>query len=77
MLSPGIDGIAGAALLDISVAHPGIDAFFATHAEQKHPIRTISSPLLFNRSLLVDPQRHTYETRDRSLDPPLWEGALP
>ena len=77
MLSPGVGGIAGTALLDISVAHPGIDVFFASHEKAQHAIRTVSSPLLFNRSLLVDPHRHTYETRDRSLDPPLWEGALP
>ena len=77
MLSPGVGGIVGTALLDISVAHPGIDAFFASHSDTKRPIRTISSPALFNRSLLVGPHRHTYETRDRSMDPPLWQGALP
>ena len=77
MLSPGVGGIAGTALLDIPVAHPGIDVFFASHEDAKRPIRTVSSPLVFNRSLLVDPHRHTHETRDRSLDPPLWQGALP
>ena len=77
MLSPGVGGIAGAALLDISVAHPGIDALFASQGDARQAVRTVSSPLLFNRSLLVDPHRHSYETRDRSLDPPLWQGALP
>jgi len=77
VLSPGVGGIAGTALLDISVAHPGIDAFWARHEDAKHSIRTVSSPLIFNRSLLVDPHRHTYETRDESFDPPLWLGAPP
>lgn len=75
--SPGIGGFVGAALLEISVAHPGIDALFVSDPDANHPIRTVSSPLLFNRSLLVDPHRHTYATRDAADDPPLFEGALP
>jgi glycine cleavage system aminomethyltransferase T len=75
--SPGIGGVAGIALLDLSVAHPGIDAFFVRTANADQPIRTVSSPLLFNRSLLVDPQQHTYATRDQKSDPPLWLGSLP
>jgi aminomethyltransferase len=75
--SPGIGGVVGMALLDISVAHPGIDDFFVRGEEGDRPIRTVSSPLLFNRSLLVDPHRNTYATRDEAAHPPLWEGALP
>ncbi|MBW1755593.1 MAG: aminomethyltransferase family protein [Deltaproteobacteria bacterium] len=75
--SPGIGGVAGMALLDLSVAHPGIDAFFVPTSNSGRPIRTVSSPLLFNRSLLVDPHRHTYATRDETSDPPLWLGSLP
>ena len=77
MFSPGIGGLAGVALLDIDVAHPGIDAFVACSPKTSRPIRTVSSPLLFNRSLLVDPHRHTYATRDSSEDPPLFSGTLP
>jgi len=75
--SPGIGGVAGMALLDLSLAHPGIDAFFVPTANADRPIRTLSSPLLFNRSLLVDPHQHTYGTRDETNDPPLWLGSLP
>ncbi|MBT8450418.1 MAG: hypothetical protein KJO40_00495, partial [Deltaproteobacteria bacterium] len=69
--------VVGLALLDIAVAHPGIDDFFVAGRHADCRIRTVSSPLLFNRSLLVDPHRHTYSTRDTSRDPPLWQGALP
>ncbi|MBT8464275.1 MAG: aminomethyl transferase family protein [Myxococcales bacterium] len=75
--SPGVGGVVGLALLDIAVAHPGIDDFFVAGRHADCRIRTVSSPLLFNRSLLVDPHRHTYSTRDTSRDPPLWQGALP
>jgi glycine cleavage system aminomethyltransferase T len=75
--SPGIGGVAGMALLDLSLAHPGIDAFFVPGPNAERPIRTVSSPLLFNRSLLVDPHRHTYATRDDASDPALWMGSLP
>lgn len=75
--SPGIGGVAGMALLDVSVAHPGIDAFFVPAVGADRPIRTVSSPLLFNRSLLVDPHQHTYATRDETSAPPLWWGSLP
>lgn len=75
--SPGVGGVVGTALLDVSIAHPGIDAFFVPAPEADRPIRTVSSPLLFNRSLLVDPHRHSYATRDTSGDPPLWQGSLP
>jgi glycine cleavage system aminomethyltransferase T len=75
--SPGVGGVVGMALLDISVAHPGIDSFYVPGEEADRPIRTVSSPLLFNRSLLVDPHRHTYATRDEQFHPPLWQGTLP
>lgn len=75
--SPSIGGSAGMALLDLSVAYPGIDAFFVPGPDTDRPVRTVSSPLLFNRSLLVDPHRHTYATRDETYAPPLWLGSLP
>jgi glycine cleavage system aminomethyltransferase T len=75
--SPGIGGVVGTALLDISVAHPGIDEFFVPDRDSTSPIRTVSSPLLLNRSLLIDPHRHTYSTREDATHPPLWQGSLP
>ena len=75
--SPGVGGVVGTALLDISVAHPGIDEFFVPDRDSATAIRTVSSPLLLNRSLLVDPRRHTYATREDATHPPLWQGSLP
>lgn len=70
--SPGLGGFVGTALLNIEVAHPGIDSFVAQGKEESQPIRTVSSPLVFNRSLLVDPHRHTHGMRDETNDPPLF-----
>jgi aminomethyltransferase len=75
--SPGIGGVVGMALLDISVAHPGIDEFFVPDRDSVSPIRTVSSPLLANRSLFVDPHRDIYSTRQDATHPPLWQGSLP
>jgi glycine cleavage system aminomethyltransferase T len=75
--SPGVGGLVGTALLDISVAHPGIAEFFVRDRDSTFPIRTVSSPLVLNRSLLVDPRSETYLTRQDALRPPLWQGSLP
>jgi glycine cleavage system aminomethyltransferase T len=75
--SPGVGGLVGTALLDISVAHPGIAEFFVRDRDSTFPIRTVSSPLVLNRSLLVDPRSETYSTRQDALRPPLWQGSLP
>jgi glycine cleavage system aminomethyltransferase T len=70
--SPGSRGFVGTALLDIEVAHPGIDTLTTKSKDRIQSIRTASSPLVFNRSLLVDPHRHTHATRDETNDPPLF-----
>ena len=75
--SPAVGGVVGTALLDISVAHPGIDEFFVPDRDSTPPIRTVSSPLLVNRSLFVDPHRDIYSTREDATYPPLWQGSLP
>jgi glycine cleavage system aminomethyltransferase T len=49
----------GVALVDVAVAHAGLRGFHAGETA----LRTISSPAVNNRSLYVDPQRHTYVTR--------------
>jgi glycine cleavage system aminomethyltransferase T len=55
------------ALLDRSVAYPGIDCQVgATKA------RTVSPPVLQNRSLVVSPQLHSYATRAEYPAPPLF-----
>jgi aminomethyltransferase len=60
-------GFAGLALLDRRWAHPHVDAYLAGGL----PIRTASAPLLNNRSLYVNPQRHSYATRHEESYPPL------
>lgn len=57
-------------LLDRSYAFPGIDRFEASHAGERRPLRTVSAPLINNRSLYVSPQRHSYRERDESKMPP-------
>lgn len=61
----------GVALLDRRFAHPHIDVFQARGAAGPVPIRTCTPPLLNNRSLYVDPHRHSYATREVDSFPPL------
>jgi glycine cleavage system aminomethyltransferase T len=58
------------ALVDIAWAHPGI-AFAAAHAGVAVPARSVSPPVLDNRSLHVSPQLHSYATRRDYVFPPL------
>jgi aminomethyltransferase len=60
-------GFAGLALVDRQWAHPHVNAYLAGGV----PIRTASAPLLNNRSLYVNPQRHSYATRHEEGYPPL------
>lgn len=55
------------ALLDVAVSHPGLSGFVSGDA----PVRTISGPAVNNRSLYVDPQRHSWATRATATFPPL------
>jgi glycine cleavage system aminomethyltransferase T len=61
----------GAALITTRLAHPGIDAFTAGTAAGAVPLRTRTPPLLDNRSLYVDPHRHSYAARTAEVFPPL------
>jgi glycine cleavage system aminomethyltransferase T len=54
------------ALLDRSVAYPGIECRVGQAAA-----RTVSPPVLQNRSLVVSPQLHSYATRAEYPAPPL------
>jgi glycine cleavage system aminomethyltransferase T len=60
----------GLALLDLSLAHPGVRVDCRT-AEGAIPARILSAPAINNRSLYVDPQRHAYATRGEDKFPPL------
>lgn len=55
------------ALVDVEWAHPGIDAFEAGGA----PARSVTPPVLENRSLHVNPQAHSYATRGEARFPPI------
>lgn len=58
-------------LLDIAHAHSGIDSYVAHQAGTVVPVRTVSAPFVNNRSLFVNPQRHSYADRARIDFPPL------
>jgi glycine cleavage system aminomethyltransferase T len=64
--SPVRDEWLALAVVDRDIAHPGI-AFTigGVHA------RSVSSPAINNRSAYVDPQRHSYATRERDTFPGL------
>jgi aminomethyltransferase len=57
----------GWALLDAELAWPGIAKFRCGEVA----ITTMSPPLIDNRSLFVDPRKHTYRTREEHAFPPL------
>ena len=59
------------ALVGVRWAHPGIDAFTVLHAADAVPARSMTPPVLNNRSLFVSPQLHTYATRAEVAMPPL------
>lgn len=61
-----------AALVDLAYAHGGIDAFVAGDA----PVRTTAPPLIDNRSLYIDPRRHTWAARDEVPMRPLVRGSV-
>lgn len=64
----------GWALLEIALAHPGISSFTVTGSAGPQRIETRAPPLLDNRSLFVDPHRHTFRTRGEHVFPPLVSG---
>jgi len=61
------DEAIGIALLDVAVSHAGLRGFTCGDIA----VRTISSPAINNRSLYVDPQRHSFAARDKVDFPPL------
>jgi glycine cleavage system aminomethyltransferase T len=59
------------ALLDRPIAHAGLAGLVAHTPAGAAPLRTLSAPALNNRSLYVDPQRHSYATRHLETFSPL------
>ncbi|HEY5947716.1 MAG TPA: hypothetical protein VIV40_19580 [Kofleriaceae bacterium] len=59
--------VIGLAMLDIAISHAGLHGFSCGDAS----VRTLSAPAINNRSLYVDPQRHSFATRDQLQLPPL------
>ena len=69
-LSPSRNEFVGTALLTTQIAHPHI-AFTVKNGEENVTIRTATPPLLNNRSLHVDPHRHSFRTRAVDTFPPV------
>jgi glycine cleavage system aminomethyltransferase T len=69
--SPILKTHVGVALLDRPFFHAGIDRFTAAGAGERVHVLTVSPPVLVNRSLYINPQRHSYATRARDNFPPL------
>lgn len=69
--SPALGSWTVAALLELPLAMPGILRLRIGHATA----RTVSPPVLNNRSLHVSPQRHTWADRGAAQFPPLSLGV--
>ena len=59
----------GLALLDVEVALPGVGGLRV--GEAGHEARSVTPPVLDNRSLYVNPQVHSYASRHEDAFPPL------
>jgi glycine cleavage system aminomethyltransferase T len=59
------------ARLKIAYAAPGLEQYAAVRGGVRAPARVISAPAVNNRSVYVDPQRHTHRTRESQDFPPL------
>lgn len=71
--SPLLKAHVGIALIDRPFGHAGIDRFTAVPAAGDGaapiPLTTVSPPVLDNRSMYINPQRHAYATRGRDAFP--------
>lgn len=59
------------AVLDKPYYHAGIEEY--TAGAERVNVTTVSPPVLVNRSLYINPQRHTFATRGRDNFPPIYE----
>jgi sarcosine oxidase subunit alpha len=70
--SPARRDSIGLALLDLPLAHPGVDRFTVDGADgARLPMRTVSPPFVLQRSLFVDPRHQRYARRAEYPFPPL------
>lgn len=72
--SPLLDAHIGIVLLDRAYAYSGIDTYVVNPQRDSAPaipILTVSPPIINNRSLYVNPQKHNYATRAKHDFPPL------
>jgi glycine cleavage system aminomethyltransferase T len=58
------------ALVEERWAHPGL-RLSAAHGEARVALRSVSPPVINNRSLYVHPQRHSYRMREEQVFAPL------
>lgn len=65
------------ALLDARIAFGGIDHLEVRASGGSRRARTVAPPLVANRSLSVDPRRHTFECADEIVFPPSARGGRP
>ncbi|MFH2006126.1 MAG: glycine cleavage T C-terminal barrel domain-containing protein [bacterium] len=63
------------ALLGREHAHAGLD-HLRVGASGEHAIRTVSPPVIDNRSLFINLQKHSYRTREEHSFPPLHGRAI-
>lgn len=61
----------GTALIERRYSHSGITRYRLGPAAGDPALRTVSPPFLANRSLFINPQRHSYATRDELKLPPV------
>jgi glycine cleavage system aminomethyltransferase T len=69
--SPVFDKWVGVALIATRLAAPGIQAFRVGTEGAGDPLSTLTPPLINNRSLHIDPHRHSFRTRRDDVFPPL------
>jgi aminomethyltransferase len=67
--SPTLGGWLGIALVDVGLAHPAITDLAVSRDRSRLPLVTVSAPPINNRSLYVDPQRHSFRSRERDAFP--------
>jgi glycine cleavage system aminomethyltransferase T len=69
--SPTLDKWLGIALIEVALAHSGLAELVVQRGQSRVPLVSVSPPPINNRSLFVDPQRHSYHTRARDTFPPI------
>jgi glycine cleavage system aminomethyltransferase T len=69
--SPARRAFVAAAVIDVPYAESGVDRYAVQHGGASSKVRTVSPPVIDNRSLYVSPMRHGYATRGGDDFPPL------